>query len=529
MNRRILRNLPALRAGAFAVKFFMSGMLLGHKYKGRSVFGRPLLILLIFGITSLVLCSCNMSDGGRSDYPVRTFWAQNMKNSRFEQVQAELLAENDLCKVWAEKRSRVSVSAAEAVAGNFQNIIYPKMTDIFNIEFEYKYNDDIVARNTMEMAGWIAGGGDKKICILLLDIKDDYKKGVNNSYVAGYFWAGDLLPNNRYSNECAMIYIDTNPGEPGKLQSFRTIAHEMQHLMNFVTSIAIRAERNASGAITRYNDMDIWIDEGLSSAAEWLANEQHSEIRWGWYNEDQSGLIKNGNNFFVWGNRKDEHPNAVLDDYATVYLFFQWIRLQFGGSGLYSEIAASGYSDYRAVTGAAGKHSSGFVDWETLLRSWLAANHFNAETGIYGYMNEPDLNLIRAKTPPEGIKSVDLAPGEGVYSKSKTRELLPHAEAGSNIKYAALKSYGDIADDFIDPEETLLTYNANTDNRGYMELGITTGYADIGTTPEDENADIELDQTAIPPGRRIQNPLLSGPFPIGARDLPEQRGAGTDE
>jgi hypothetical protein len=46
------------------------------------------------------------------------------------------------------------------------------------------------------------------------------------------------------------------------------------------------------------------------------------------------------------------------------------------------DIISSQYSDYRAVTTAAGKISSSYTnDWGLLLRDWLAANYINAPSG----------------------------------------------------------------------------------------------------------------------------------------------------
>jgi hypothetical protein len=61
-------------------------------------------------------------------------------------------------------------------------------------------------------------------------------------------------------------------------------------------------------------------------------------------------MIHLGNTFFVWDNYTDPYDPYffsyfVLDDYSTDYLFFQWLRIQAGGStAIYKDIFNS--NDY---------------------------------------------------------------------------------------------------------------------------------------------------------------------------------------
>jgi hypothetical protein len=318
---------------------------------------------------------------------------------------------------------------------------------------------------------------------------------VDESYVEGYFSSRDLL-DTPYSNKRDMIYIDTYPGIPGSQDSNKTLAHEMQHLMNFVSSYMFRINGNT------LREMDVWVNEGLSNSAEWVYNESHPSERWEWYNVDPSGLIRKGNNFFVWGSRNNEHHYARLDDYSTVYLFFQWLRLQAGNSGIYYDVITSTESNYRAITRAANNAmiGKGYDNWGTLLKTWLAANYINAPSGPYGYMNDATLKKIKAKTVPPGTLGVSLYPGEGVYSLSNAG--FPWPGQDNNVKYAGLTN----SPPWLNDEATysggaLLTYNANTNNRALTESGKTTGVAASASA---------LD--------RNQGIPLSGPFAIGMRD-----------
>ncbi|MDR0301205.1 MAG: hypothetical protein LBI04_02710 [Treponema sp.] len=462
----------------------------------------PVLIIIF----SLLLFACLIDE---DRFTPGNFWAQNFSTSSFYRVNAQLLAENDLCCVWAERGSGVTESTAQRIADTYKYDIYNKMMDTFGYMIDLKDdNGETVTINTMQYANYLATGNLEggKLTILLLDIKDDYRRGVNDSYVAGYFWSGNLfsLYQVSSSNECNMIYIDTNPGIPGSKESNGTLAHEMQHLMNFAGSVAKREKHT-----------DLWIDEGLSSAAEWVYSNEHPAQRLKWYNEDGSGLLASGNNFFVWGNRegkgKGEDPNAVLDDYSTVYLFFQWLRLQ-AGNDIYRKISSSEDYDYNAVIKAFNAVSTnGYSNWKTMLGDWLAANYIKSSTGRYGYRNDTALNNIERHYTPGGSTSISLSPGEGVYSIATGVTSIPQVK--ENINYAGLTGSAPIPSGSF-ANGALLTYNANTAANGNKETGTITGTA----PPASPSANISSERSVS----------SAGPFPISAGDMLRQNGKNSD-
>jgi hypothetical protein len=491
--------------------------------------------LLCLGLFAILLYSCDElqveigggsgSGGGsgnvnKPNVPSRKFWAQNTVNNSYYQVEADLLAESKNCRVWAEKGAGVSDAMAISMVKAYEEKIRPKMLDTFSYNGQVGYNGRdigpidkisngvVVANNTLELAGWMTNDDEKKLTILLLDIKDSYKPRENEAYVAGYFWMGNILGNDpshpqlRYSNGCSMIYVDTNPGVPGSEYSNQTVAHELQHLMSFVNYFISNRE----------TILDTWIDEGLSSAAEWLYFGEQVKSKIIDYSNDWSGLIKKGNNFFVWGNRESESQYANLDDYSTVYLFFQWLRLQSGSTRIYNDIIMSQNYDYTAVTEAADRAmgGNGYSNWETLLKTWLAANYINAPSGPYGYSNDETLKNIRAKTMPTGVKNVSLAPGEGVYSLTNNFAIPPNKQS---IRYAGLnKADNTLSDTATFTGGALLTYNANTNLKGGAETGTTTGVAASVEAGIDGSS-----RSAVGEG-------FSGPYAIGFGDMLRQNG-----
>jgi hypothetical protein len=375
-----------------------------------------------------------------------TFWAQNLASTKedpYYQVESVLLAEGEKCIVWAERSAGVSLAEAAAIASEYDRNIHDKIVKVFGSE-------EIMAHGDMDENG--------KLTLFLLDIKD----GFNGSgpYTAGYFFSNDLFPST-HSNGKDMIYVDTYPSRLCSPESYATIAHELQHFINFTT----RYTREYN-----YSLMDTWVDEGLSSAAEYIYLEGHNEERVAQFS--QSETVQQGNNFFVWGNGTG---NSLLDDYSTVYLFFQWLRIQSGGIDIYRRIVESQHGDYQAVTGAiSGDFAAalgGAPDWETTLRSWFAANYINSSTGLYGYHGElPELQVYAL-----GGRTQKLWPGEGVYSYSTTTSSVP--SGGENIKYAGLRKAAEppVSLDTLYANGRLLTFNSNKENEGEEEPGRLTG------------------------------------------------------
>jgi hypothetical protein len=402
----------------------------------------------------LISCPQAMVHNPYEDLPRGTFWAQDLASREYYTVEAALLAEGEKCVVWAERNSGVSVATGEAIAGEYDSRIYDLIVGTFG-------SDEAMASGDVD--------GDGKLTLLLLDIKDGFKG--SGAYTAGYFNYDDLLASssNPYSNKKDMIYVDAAPSTLPSEASYATIAHELQHFINI-------AARSLDGL----GQMDAWIDEGLSAAAEYLYLGKHNTERI----DDfvLSETVRQGNNFFVWGNRVD----GLLDEYATVYLFFQWLRIQSGGTDLYKRIIASPHYDYRAVVEAISgtfAEELGSVDWETILRSWLGANYINSTNGLYGYHGElPKLHVYAIGGQTQG-----LLPGEGVYSSVIGASGSLPSGGGPNIRYAglrkaagflALPSDSLLSLNTLSLNERLLTFNSNASNDwsdDWEEIGFLTG------------------------------------------------------
>ena len=513
--------------------------------------------LLFLCILALLLSSCDDFTGGYgvgSDF--KQFWTVDMTDETYYQIDASRLFIGEKCEIWCEDGWNIPSDMIEDLANTYDKTIYPKMINAFSSGEPFLDGGKPVANNPMEWADYLSGGNGK-LTILLLDIEDGFSG--NGGYVAGYFTPLNFFDDD-VSNQCAMIYIDIYPGLNDVDNAKGTLAHEMQHLMNFIISVDKRAEYNAKGEITELYLMDTWIDEGLATSSEYIWTGKQVQDRIDWYNGSGSGgsrkpngSIEWGNNFYVWDNRGDEDPDSILDDYATTYIFFQWLRIQSSsGMGIYKDIINSTDSDYNAVVNAARKsidntYTTGSNGWRFILRDWLAANFINAPSGRYGYKGDSALKDLTpwfhySEESEYKYYSYDLFPGEGISSYT---EYPPIVEDSSKIKYAGMEDDPSAVVTDLSVTGTtktgynwLLTYNIDTNTEGNsteakIPLSISIpkqspGERSILGSPPDHikpKGSINFDSSGIVSQPR--KPFVR-PYPISARDRLRRNGYDED-
>jgi len=393
--------------------------------------------------TAIILAGCG-GGGGGSD--ATDFWAADMVSEEYYQVSASLHSEGKYCKIYVEDDSRYNVNdtTINIVMDEFDNKIYPKITSKFGKESDVD--------------------GNGKIVLLILDIRDGFNG--TGGYVAGYFDSANTLSKslfNPYSNECDMIYLDCYPADPMTIDFQMTVAHEFQHLINFT-------QKGLSDGIYQ----DTWINEGLSSAAEYIYSGSHLSDRISYYNTYQS-TYSWGDNFYKWDNE--------LIDYSTVYLFFQWMRIHSDdGDAIYKDILDSSYTDYNAVVEQIKAHSSLYSSisiskssWTQIMVDWLIANQINKTSGKLGYNGEiTGLTKMTSSNDSEGYTAA--FPYEGMI-KSITAGYTPTAGSGTNISYLAFDSNGTIDNtspygDALSGTKYVLALNTNTNSSGTFEIVI---------------------------------------------------------
>jgi hypothetical protein len=399
------------------------------------------------------------------------FWALNITSNRYYTLNAVLLAENAECLVYAEcnasGKALIEAAAAEEIAREYSKNIEPQITGAFGE----------IAHMTPK----------KKVSFLLMDIKDGYSAATGGGYVAGYFTPEDM-ESGFSSNKRDMLYIDIDPGLTDIAALYCTIAHELQHLINYSNTI-----------LKGRSEQDLWINEGLSTAAEYVYGGDPAN-RVALYNADYGGTIQYGNNFFIWYGYWEliSSYRDSLADYSTAYLFFQWLRIHAqNDAGIYKEILNSPYSDYRAVTQTArtripalGLTGSSAKDWETLLRTWMLSNAIQAPSGLLGYQDKigeitrgKAAKLSTAYHTGTAKQEWEFFPGEGIFTEIDPADspYVPPAGSGPHIRYMGFDRDG--VYDLTPPYEGqfLLTFNANDDNAaiypsGYVLMPGESGY-----------------------------------------------------
>ncbi len=364
-----------------------------------------------------------------------------------------LLAMGEHCAVYAEDFSTVTPKNAAAIADEFDRNIFGKIQDGFGKEADVDANGRVI--------------------LLLLDIKDGYKG--TGAYAAGYFIPLDQFAKitEPKSNECDMLYIDIYPSEVETPKFYQSIAHEFQHLINWSQTFPVTG-----------TEQDTWINEGLSSGAEYMY--AGTQIQWkiDYYNEDPAGTIRKGNNFFVWygsGSWEDSNGDGftegdVLANYATVYMFFQWLQIHAGSNtGIYKAILSSTHRDYKSVTEAASAEIDvSFGDWATLLGTWMTANILSTPSGFTGYGGQ--IAAFQRPFGNSGDATGEFNPGEGVYSMKSNEGITPPEGSGQNIRYIGIDSASGVMDWNAPYEgDMALVLNANTNIAGEPETGYISG------------------------------------------------------
>lgn len=411
----------------------------------------------------------------------RSFYAYNFDTGTYYQTSAVLLAagEDGKCAVYGEISAYVSVETALLIIEEFEQRILPLITGAFDPDM-------------------LLDGMDGPVILLLLDIRDGYHPQISYTYINGFFHYPDLYPPQTgtlyaNSNNAKMLYLDTSPQSPGSPAFYSTAAHELQHMINH-----LYAQR-------RNKQQELWIDEGLSSAAEYLYSGKHLQTHIDHFNQDPYGTLRRGNTFLYW----EDESNFVFDEYATVYLFFQWLRIHApNGAAIYRDIISSRDADYRAITGAAERIDPRFSSWETLLKTWFLANYVNypdkdgaGGLGFLGYNREFGLT-------PKTVTglSILLRPGEGVFSAIGTSFRPQAASDAPFIRYAGISKSG-AESEWLGESlqgDRLLTFNANPNPKGRQEAGNLTGIGDsrsAGRTAGEAVRPMPVDRMPIPRDR----------------------------
>ena len=297
-------------------------------------------------------------------------------------------------------QSSVSQSDINEVGAFFDSTIYPAAQQNLTTFYDVDNNN--------------------KLIILLYDM--------GNSDVLGYFWNEDFYSSSiPYTNTADMIYINASLFKSLKASSDvneqtsilntinDTVAHELQHLLNF--SARIKSNSNV------INSYETWIEEGIAEGVTPLLTGNSGSYL---FNELDNIFIKNGLGLFNW--------NDLGSDYVLSFTFFEYLRIQcnldisFYKSLMNNFNMGSSYIVVEDVVESANDNP--FTDFDDAVLSYKIANFYNLGTGKYGYKNQYSLPQLTSPTD----SNVTLQAGGSGYFDSNLSDFTP-TNVGDDVYY----------------------------------------------------------------------------------------------
>ncbi|WP_339193842.1 Ig-like domain-containing protein [Aeribacillus sp. FSL W8-0870] len=327
----------------------------------------------------------------------KTFWVHDFTTNEDKQISAKLLYSGTKTNVWVYD-NQITEADAQKLGQEFDQEIYRLITQNFASESDVD--------------------GNGKIHILCYDIQDGFAGF--GGYIAGYFYGGDLhdIP---YSNKSEIFYIDTYPlmgtgTEKDVSAAYETLAHEFQHMVNF----------NQNVFIENGSQMDTWLDEALSMAAEHIYTGKPLTNYIYYYNISTS--ITNGHSLLYWDDNGD-----TLSNYSLSYLFGQYVRIQANqGNKIFKEILTDTHNDYKAVENVAKNYIDPTLTFGKLMTNFRAALLLKKNTGIYGFNGEEGFDSLIPKI--FSGESASLRGGGAIVKRAVGNETVP-ASKGDDITY----------------------------------------------------------------------------------------------
>lgn len=265
---------------------------------------------------------------------VESFWYADLNSSRSVQTEAELVYHSQELSMWVEVGQHVDREALNAAAMQLEAEILPQTRAIFGEE-------------------WRPGvDGDARVHILHLENL--------GGAAAAYFSPKDQVVTavNPYSNQREMLYVNLSQLRPGTPRYLATIAHEMQHLIQWHTD----------------GNEEAWLGEGLAELA--------SELN-GFPAGRQATYAARPD---IQLNNLSHDPEVISSHYAASTLFVQYLYDRFGQEFMQAVVR-------HPENGLAGINTvlaefDNTLTVEGVFADWLAANYLTSVgrgEGVYQY------------------------------------------------------------------------------------------------------------------------------------------------
>lgn len=231
---------------------------------------------------------------------------------------------------FVEDGLKIEQEDIERSAAEFENTIYPRITQAFGTE-------------------WTPGvDGDPRLYVLNASLK----------MVGGYYSPADEYPREirPVSNEIEAIYINTQYLTPGSDTYDRVLAHELQHAIHW----------NAD------TSEESWFNEGLSELAVTVAGYPEASIL-AFRRAGPTSLT-------VW----PAGDVGGAENYGAASLFIHYFTEHYGGRSDLRPLLSQQANGIEGVD--AFLQSNGYdIRFADVFRDWAVANLLDEDTGGYGY------------------------------------------------------------------------------------------------------------------------------------------------
>lgn len=256
------------------------------------------------------------------------------------EITARVEREGSHCYVFVEEGQGVSDKDLDYIKDQFDNKVYDKDVDTFGTQPDVDDN--------------------RKIVILLMDIRDDRYYGIGQEYIAGYFWSlheylNDELspPEKGFSNERDMIHVDVSPGQEG--ESGPILAHEFQHMIHW----------------NHDADEETWVDEGCADYAMFACGYGHP---WGHVH-----AFENNPDTMLPISRWP--ITNTLPNYGASYLFTLYLSEKYPGdvSPLVRDLVAENANGIEGISKTL--ENNGYTErFEDVFHTWVIANYLDDDS-----------------------------------------------------------------------------------------------------------------------------------------------------
>lgn len=290
----------------------------------------------------------------------------------------EVWVANDLSFPKGDPRQVPVVTQAQVdkLRDEFENNIYPKDTAFFGTPDVHNGAKSYLEENGIVPKGYYSWN-DKNIMLIDNIIDDNYNDPTYPFFVAGFYW-GTL---ETYIDR-NIITIDTNSWET-RLENtfFPTTMHEFQHL--------IHADNDAAE--------ESWINEGMSTFAEYLGGYGHDESSINFYLDHPENSLVN------W----DEHYLAAtgpetIADYGQVYLFTLYMNDKLGKDFIH-DLAVNKKHGIESVNEVLKAHGSK-LDFTQLYQNFITTLTIDSDRVGNGIYKFDSINLRDLKIDKKGTK-----------------------------------------------------------------------------------------------------------------------------